>query len=83
MKVYGGVRRSIVGWGTVLQAGRLRAWFLMRSLDFSIYQILPATLLRWGQLSLKQKWVPGIFMGDKGRPVHDADNLTAICEPIV
>jgi hypothetical protein len=21
--------------------------------------------------------------GDKGQPVHEADNLTAICEPIV
>jgi hypothetical protein len=25
----------------------------------------------------------GIFLGDKGRPVRKADNLTAICEPIV
>jgi hypothetical protein len=24
-----------------------------------------------------------IFLGDKGRPARKADNLTAICEPIV
>jgi hypothetical protein len=27
--------------------------------------------------------VPGIFQGGKGRPARKADNVTAICEPIV
>jgi hypothetical protein len=31
----------------------------------------------------KQKWVPGIILGAKRRPVREADNLTAICEQIV
>jgi hypothetical protein len=35
---------SIVGWSTMLQAGRSRVWFPMRSLYFSIDPILPATL---------------------------------------
>jgi hypothetical protein len=35
---------SVVGWGTMLQAGRWRVRFLMKSLDFSIYFILPAAL---------------------------------------
>jgi hypothetical protein len=32
---------------------------------------------------LWQKWVPGIFLGGKGRPARKADNLAAICGPIV
>jgi hypothetical protein len=57
---------SIVGWGSMLQAGSLCVWFLMRSLEFSIYLILPAALWPCRQLSLLQKWVSGIFLGVKG-----------------
>jgi hypothetical protein len=38
----------------------------MRSLDFLIELILPAALCSWDRLSLKQKWVPKIFLGVKG-----------------
>jgi hypothetical protein len=31
----------------------------------------------------EQKLVSGIFLGGEGRPARKADNLTAICEPIV
>jgi hypothetical protein len=55
----------------------------MRSLDFSIYLILPAALLPWVRLNLQQKWVLGIFLGGQGRPARKSDNLTAICEPTV
>jgi hypothetical protein len=45
-------RSSVVGWGTVLQAGRARVQFQMRSLDFSIDLISPAAIWRWGRLGL-------------------------------
>jgi hypothetical protein len=37
-------RGSVVGWGTMLQAGRSRVRIPMRSLGFSIDLILPAAL---------------------------------------
>jgi hypothetical protein len=46
-----GVHHSIVGWGTMLQAGRSQDWVPMRWI-FSIYLNLPATLWPWGWLSL-------------------------------
>jgi hypothetical protein len=47
-----GARGSIVGSGTMLQAGRPRVWFSMRPLDFSIELMVPTALWPWGRLSL-------------------------------
>jgi hypothetical protein len=66
----------------MLQARRLRVRFPM-----SIFQLTWHFQPHHGpmvRLSLKQKWVPGIFLGVKGgRPAHKANSLTAMCEPIV
>jgi hypothetical protein len=59
-------RSSIIGWGTMLQAGRSVVRFPKKSLDCSIYLTLPAALWPWGWLSLWRKWVPGIFLRTKG-----------------
>jgi hypothetical protein len=66
--------------GTMLEAGRSGVRFPMRALDFSIHLILPAALLSTQPLTeMSTRNIPG----GKGRPVRRADNLTAICEPIV
>jgi hypothetical protein len=83
--LYKATRDRVVGWGTLLQAGRSWVRFPIRSFIglVSIYLILPAALCSCSLLSLEQNWVPGIFLGSKGRPARKADNFAAICEPVL
>jgi hypothetical protein len=46
----------------MLEAGRSRVRFPMKSLNFAIDLFIPGSLWLWGRLSLCQKWVPGIFL---------------------
>jgi hypothetical protein len=77
-----GVRGNVAGWGTTLQAGRSRD----RIPDEVYFFNLPNPSSRTMALGSTQ---PLIEMstrnipGGKGRPARKADNLTAICEPIV
>jgi hypothetical protein len=68
----------------VVQAGRSRVRFPVRSLDFSVDVILPAPLYDPGvdSASNRNEYQESSW-GGKGRPARKADNLTAICEPIV
>jgi hypothetical protein len=65
---------SVAGRGTMLQAGMSRVRIPMRSLDFSIDP---------GVDSASNRNEYQESLGSKGRPARKADNLTAICEPIV
>jgi hypothetical protein len=62
---------SIVGWGTMLQAGRSRVRFPMSLLEFIIDLILPATLCPWvGSVSKRneyQKYSCGVKGGRRLR----------------
>jgi hypothetical protein len=67
----------------MLQDGRSWVRSLMRSLDFSIYLILPGTLWLWGSTQPVTEMITRNLPGGNGRPACKADNLTTICEPTV
>jgi hypothetical protein len=78
-----GARSSVVGWGTMLQAGRSRVRFPLRSLDiFNLPNPSSRTMALVSTQSLTEMSTRNLPEG-KGRPALKADNLTAICEPIV
>jgi hypothetical protein len=78
-----GACSSVVGWGTMLQAGRSWVRSLMRSLDFSIYLILPAALWPLWSTQPPTELSTRNLPGGKGRPARKVDNPTAICESTV
>jgi hypothetical protein len=64
----------------MLQAGRSRVSFRMRSFDFSIHLILPAAQWPLGSTQPLTEMSTRNLPGGKGRLALKADNLTAICE---
>jgi hypothetical protein len=69
----------------MLQAGRSRDRVPMRWIFFSLPNPSSRTMALGSTQPLTEmstKNLPG-GGGGKGRPMHKADNLTAICEPIV
>jgi hypothetical protein len=84
MKVMGGRHAvAVVGWGTMLQAGRSQVPFPMRSLEFSIDLILPAAIWPLASTQPLAELSTRNLTEDKGRPARKADKLAAICEPII
>ena len=76
---YMGVCGGAACWGTALLARRMWVWSLMGSLGFFIDLILLATIQPWGQLSLKQKWVPGLSPGGNGGRCIGLTTLLPLC----
>jgi hypothetical protein len=73
----------VVGWGTMLRAGWSRVRFPMRSLDiFSLFNPSSRTMALGSAQPLTEMSTRNL-PGGKGRPENKANNLTAICEPIV
>jgi hypothetical protein len=71
----------------MLQVGRSRVLDPMRSLNFSIYLIFPAApgheVYSVSNKNEYQKQGKNKFLGIRARPARKADNLTAICDPII
>jgi hypothetical protein len=70
-----GARGSVAGWGTVLQADDVTGFFNWpnpSSRTMALGSTQPLT-------EMSTRNIPG----GKGRPARGANNLTAICEPIV
>jgi hypothetical protein len=72
---------TVVGWGTMLQAGRSPVR-VPDDVDFSIYLILPPQNGPGSMQPLTGMSTRNL-RGGKKRPARRADNLAAICEPNV
>jgi hypothetical protein len=73
-----GARGSVVGWGTMLQARRSLVPFPMRSLDFFNLPYPSSLTIALGSAQPLTEVNTRNFRWGKGRPVGNADNLTAI-----
>jgi hypothetical protein len=81
--MYWGAPDSVVGWGIMLQAERSRFGFPIRSLGFFDWPNLSSRIMALGWTQPLTEMSTRNLPGGKGRPAHEADNLTSICEPIV
>jgi hypothetical protein len=77
-----GVRGSVVGWGTTLQAGRSRDR-IPDEVDFFNWPNPSSRTMALGSTQPLTEVSTRNIPGGEGRPARKADNLTAICELIV
>jgi hypothetical protein len=74
-----GARGSVVGWGIMLQAGPIPE----EVIEFFNWSDPSSRTMALGSTQPLTEMSTRNLPGSKGRPVRKADNLTAICEPIV
>jgi hypothetical protein len=74
---------SVVGWGTMLKAGRPRDRVPMRWIFFFSWPIPSSRTMALGSTQPLAEMSNMNVPGGKWRPACTADNLTAICEPTV
>jgi hypothetical protein len=67
----------------MLQAGRSRVRFTIRSLDFFNRPNPSSRTMALGSTQSLKEMSTRNLPGGKGRPARKADNLTAICKPVV
>jgi hypothetical protein len=78
-----GGTHTIVGWGTMLQAGMSWVRFPMRSLDYFNWPNPSSHTTVLGSTQPLTEISTTNLLRFKGQSARKADNLTAICEPIV
>jgi hypothetical protein len=76
-------RGRLLGSGIMLQAGSSRVQFPIRSLDFFNLPNPSSRIMALGSTQHLTGMSTRKLLGGKGRSAHEADDLTAICEPIV
>jgi hypothetical protein len=76
-------RGSVVGWGTMLQAGRLVGSISNEVTGFFNWPNSSSRTMTLGSTQPLTVMSTGNLPGGKGRLARKADNLTAIYEPIV
>jgi hypothetical protein len=79
---FSGACGSVVGWGTMLQAGRSPVRVLDEVDFFNLPNTSSSTMALWST-QLLTEISSGNLPGGKKRPAPMADNLAAICEPNV
>jgi hypothetical protein len=78
-----GAHGSVVGWGTMLQAGRSRIRIPGEVIGFFNWPNPSSRTVALGSTQPLTEMSTRDLPGGKGRPALKADNLTAVCEPIV
>jgi hypothetical protein len=79
----GGVRGSVVAWGTMLQVRRFAGSIPDEGIGFFNRPNPSSRVMALGSTQPLIEMSTRNLPGGKGRPARKADKLTAICEPIV